>query len=126
MMVWEINYQLDHYIIVIKTRGSISYQELPKQFEKAVVLAREVDTECFLFDDTELHINASTLDIFDLPKMILAAEIPRSGRIAVLVSPKENRKGNYHFLETLCMNQGLNVKVFFVIDEAIEWSRKLD
>jgi hypothetical protein len=123
-MVWHILYFEEQHTIVIKTGGDIAYQELPQQFSEAVRLAREKETDRYLFDDTELHINVSTVDIYELPKMILAAGISRTSRIAVVVSPEENRLDNYRFLETVCVNQGLHVKVFLSHDEAYQWLNK--
>lgn len=121
MMVWRIQYLSDQNVVLVKTQGDIPYEELPKQFSDAVRLAQKNNTNCYLFDDTELHINVSTLDIYDIPKMILATEISRSSRIAIAISPEENRIEDYQFLETVCVNQGLNVKFFSEIDKAYNW-----
>lgn len=120
-MVWRIQYLSDRNVVLVKTQGDIPYEELLKQFSDAVRLAQKNNTNCYLFDDTELHINVSTLDIYDIPKMILATEISRSSRIAVAISPEENRIEDYQFLETVCVNQGLNVKIFSEMDKAYNW-----
>ncbi len=120
-MVWEISYSTHKRAVIIKTRGDIPYDDLPDQFQEAARLAQEVQTSLFLFDDTELHINVSTLDILEIPQLVFATGIPRSSRIAVVISPEENRIDNYKFLETVCVNQGLNVKIFATHAEAFAW-----
>lgn len=78
MMVWEIKYLKNKNLVVVKTVGDIPYIELPAQFSEAVRLAQENGSNRYLFDDTELHINVSTIDIYEIPKMILATQITRS------------------------------------------------
>jgi len=67
MMVWEIQYFSDKNIVVVKTHGDIPYYDLTRQFEEAVCLAQEKGTNQFLFDDTDLHIQISILEIYEIP-----------------------------------------------------------
>lgn len=120
-MVWVIKYLPENQVVTIKTQGFIRYKELQGQFSEAVRIAQEANTNKFLFDDTELHIDVSTVDIYDIPKLLISAGVPRSSRIAVLISPQETGIQNYMFLETVCLNQGFNVKVFTSSEEAVLW-----
>ena len=120
-MIWEISCSPDQQVVIIKTHGAIPYHELPAQFEEAAHLARANDIDRFLFDETEMHINVSTIDIYDIPKLLIASGVTRTSRIAVVISTDENRVDNYQFLETVCVNQGLHLKIFFSLSKAFEW-----
>jgi hypothetical protein len=120
-MVWAIEYLPQYQVVIIKTHGDILYNELQGQFEEAVRMAQEADTDRFLFDDTDLHINVSTVDIYDIPKLLISAGVSRASRIAVVISPKDTGIENYRFLETVCQNQGFTVKVYTSLSRAYDW-----
>ena len=120
-MVWFIRFSDETETVIVKTQGNIPYNDLPRQFAEAVELAQTHGTNLFLFDDTELHMAASTLDIYGIPKMMIAAGFPRSSRIAVVISPAESHPENYQFLETVGVNQGFRVKIFIALEQAYAW-----
>lgn len=78
-MVWKISYLPDQKCVVVHTKGDIAYRDLPKQFEAARRLAQEADTYNFLFEDTEIHMDVSMVDIYELPKLLISWAFP--GRV---------------------------------------------
>ena len=120
-MNWEVSYFPQSRVVTVKSRGFIPLDDFPERLRQAVRTARENQTHCFLFDDTEFDTQASTLTIYELPKLYAEAGFTRHDRIAVVISPHDTGLDDYQFFETVCVNQGFRVKLFFDLSEACQW-----
>ena len=121
-MAWKVSYIPSFNIIYVKTKGDISLDEFAHQIREVETLARKFGTNRFLFDDTELDINKlSTLNIVDLSNWITKERDLKGNRIAFLISPEYKRIDNFRFFETAVRNRGLNAKIFFTKNSALEW-----
>lgn len=120
-MAWKVSYIPSFNIIYVKTKGDISQDEFSHQIREVETLAQKFGTNHFLFDDTELNIKLSTLEIIDISNWIKDVRDVKGSRIAVLISLEYKRVENFMFFETVSRNRGLNVKIFFSKSEALEW-----
>ena len=85
--------------------------------QEVEALVRKFGSNRLLYDDTELDIELSTLEIVDMSSWL----VDKRSRIAILISPDYKRIENYKFFETACRNRGVNLKLFFSKEDALEW-----
>jgi hypothetical protein len=121
MMSWKVQYAPQSGVVTIKSEGFIPLQDFPERLQQAVRMAREHQTNRFLLDDTDFDTEASTLSIYDLPKLYAEAGFSRKDLIAVVISSLDSGLDDYRFFETVCVNQGFRVKLFFTLVEAHRW-----
>ena len=63
----------------------------------------------------------STVDIYNLPKVLEGLGDSRKSRTAIVISPHSDSKKDFSFFETASLNQGFQVKLFFDVEKATEW-----
>jgi len=73
-------------------------------------------------DATKAKVNASVIEWFLLPRTlpVLQDQEIKTIRAAVLI-PSDEQKKNYKFYETVTYNVGMNLRVFFKEEDAIDW-----
>jgi len=73
-------------------------------------------------DATKAKVKVSVIEWFLLPRTlpVLQDKEIRTIRAAVLI-PSDEQKENYKFYETVTHNVGMNLRVFFKEEEAIDW-----
>jgi hypothetical protein len=122
-MGWNVLYSPHSKVVTLKSVGFIPLKDFPDRLRQVVQTARENQTNCFLLDDTEFDTQASTLSIYELPKLYAEAGFSRQDQIAVVISSDDTGLDDYRFFETVCINQGFKVKLFFDLEEAYRWLR---
>ena len=63
-------------------------------------------------------LTKGTIDIYNMPQTAKEAGVGARHRRALVVSEQSS---DFHFLETVFLNQGHNVKMFTDIEEAMIW-----
>lgn len=120
-MGWKVQYSSHSKVVTLKSEGFIPLQDFPDRLRQVVRTARENQTNRFLLDDTEFDTQVSTLSIYELPKLYDEAGFSMQDQIAVVISPDDTGLDDYRFFETVCINQGFKVKLFFSLEEAYQW-----
>jgi hypothetical protein len=122
-MAHTVRYNPDLQIIVTWTQGEVTLSESKEIISEIIQLA--VAQNCFLClgDFRDETIKLSTLEIYDLPKIISNAStaqgIPASRfKRAIVVKQGWN---DFHFYETVTLNHRQNIKLFEDIEEAKRW-----
>jgi hypothetical protein len=99
----------------------ITAQELRMSINQAYQLSAEWGIHRFLVDASAAISHISLLTYFELPKVFMSLNLPRSSRIAVLSSRSQKGKERARFFENVCRNRGWQVKMFYHRLEALEW-----
>ena len=122
-MSHRVTYNSKLRFIESKIRGNLTFKEAKEIISKIIEIGKEKRCYSCLTDYRESEINMSTMEIYDLPKLIADVSASqglsaRDFKRAVVV-----KKGleNFHFYETVTLNSGQSVKIFQDIDEAKKW-----
>ena len=77
-------------------------------------LSAETGIRCALVDVRRQQVAGPPIELFEF-----GGEVPSGMAFAVLSEP---RRGDHEFVETVALNRGKNVRLFFgAEDDAIEW-----
>lgn len=122
-MTHTIFYNPDTKTIEIKFQGDITLNEVKELYSESMQVAKQQNCFVFLSDYREATMKLSTLEIFDLPKILseifATSEIPSYKLKRALVVEKDLE--DYRFFEVVTSNRGQNTKIFQDIAEAEEW-----
>jgi hypothetical protein len=117
------HYEADSGLVIIRYAGVIGLDDVRKGSREAVKLMAANNAMLAIVDTRDIDFRLSTLEIFDLPTT-LSAIIAESGlelrkiRRALLVSTINE---DFHFVETVALNRGYQVKLFEDEIEARQW-----
>jgi len=104
-------------------QGVLTFGEVKEFICEEALLSKENNCRFFLTDYLEVRLELSTLQIYEVPKLLqdtfalLGLDV-RLLRRAVVVA--EDLR-DYKFYEDVAVNQGQKPKVFTDIDEAKKW-----
>jgi len=89
------------------------------EYAQAIVQAgEEFNCKSLLNDMSQVKIDFSTMEIFDLPKVLDCTGIDRSWKRAIIFSTDFD---DFRFLETRMVNEGHTVRLFQDRKAAIKW-----
>jgi hypothetical protein len=122
-MAHTIVYNPDTRVIEIKFRGDITLEEVKKLYSESLRVAKQENCFLFLSDYRDASMKLSTLEIYDLPKILssifTAAEVPAYHLRRALVVAKDQK--DYRFFETVTSNSGQTARIFQDVAEAQKW-----
>jgi len=122
-MTHTIIYNPETHIIETKVQGNIALDEMKEIFSEAMQIAIEKEVFLFLSDFREATISLSTMNIYDLPKILSDTAAPLGGNVhkfkRAIVTAKDFKDSG--FSETVTVNRGQNAKFFHDVDEAKKW-----
>ncbi len=122
-MAHTIVYNPDTQTIEIKLQGDITLNEIKELYSESARVAKQQNCFMFLSDYTEAKLKLSTLEIYDLPNILLEtlapSEISASTLKRALVVAKD--LDDYHFFETITINRGQSTRIFQDVAEAKKW-----
>jgi hypothetical protein len=125
-MSHTIIYNSESQTVEIKARGNIPLHEAKEIVSETIRIAKLNDCFLILNDFREAKLNLSTMEIYNLPKIIsdLAASEGLNAslfkRAAVIVKDEND----FRFFETVTFNQFQTMKIFQDINEAKNWLLK--
>jgi hypothetical protein len=122
-MPHTINYNLETHTVEITIHGTIIFNELKEIFSESSQVAKEKSTVLFLSDFREAVIRFSTLELYELPKVLSRVVTPmgiNAHRLKRAIVIGTNFK-DFLFSETVTLNSGQNARFFLDIDEAKQW-----
>jgi hypothetical protein len=117
-MAFSVHYDQERGWVVGKFTGNLDPRALKAYAQEAVRIAAQYNCKHFLNDLREAEINFSTLELYNTPGLLSDIGIGPSWRIAVVVS---HGLQDYAFFESVAVNRGFAVKVFFNSKEAMSW-----
>lgn len=111
----------DQGIIETTLLTGITERELRLSIDRAYRISVKTGIHRYLVDASAANSHISLLTYYELPKVFLSLDLPRSSRIAVLSSRSQQGKERVRFFEHVCRNRGWQVRMFFHRLEALEW-----
>jgi hypothetical protein len=117
-MSHRIVYEKEGDYVSVVVEGNFA---LPMLKVLAVDVARQIEQHgCnrILNDMRLAKLTKGTIDIYNMPKIASASGIDTYCKRALVVSEISS---DFHFLETVFLNQGHNVRMFTDIEEAMSW-----
>lgn len=125
-MPHTVIYNPEEHIIEWKVQGSFALAEVKEIAYEIAIIAKEKGCFCGLGDFLEAKANLTTLEIYELPKILLeiyaSAGVDRRKFKEATVMVNDLK--DFTFFETVTANQMQNQKVFQNIDEAKKWLSK--
>jgi len=123
MNLGEYKITVDHSIKVVCVVASGNFEK--KLGDEMITKTRITASEHgynILCDATKAKVNVSVIEWFLLPRTlpVLQNQKIRSIKAAVLI-PSDEQKENFKFYETVTYNVGMNLRVFFKEEDAINW-----
>jgi hypothetical protein len=122
-MLHTITYNSDLGIVEIKFQENVIWKEVKEILWQSAQIAKEQNCFLFLSDFREATLNLSTLELYELPKILsgifASSEIPAYKLKRAFVVAKDLK--DYSFFETVNVNRGYRHKMFEDISEAKKW-----
>lgn len=122
-MPHTVTYNEQLHIIETRTHGEVTFSESKEIISEIIQTA--VVKNCFLClgDYREETMKLSTLELHDIPKIISNSSITHGisahkFKRAIVVARDLK---DFHFFETVTLNNGQTAKLFQDIDEAKKW-----
>lgn len=112
----EITINNELGIIEVFSHGKLTHEDSISSIAAIEKLMNETGVMKVL-SDTRKQVSApSTTGIFEF-----GARLPRSVKIAVIVSEEQPTAEDVSFLENVALNRGVNIKTFSSSEDALGW-----
>lgn len=123
-MAWTYSLNPELPFVAVEFSGNITARDLKEATSALISLEKGKGINRFLIDCTDMVLEASLLDVYNLPaKQYIDENADRNGRVALVFpesgSPKE--KEAVQFYETVCTNRGWDVRAFSEHPDAVAW-----
>ena len=122
-MLHTITYNSDSGIVEIKFQENVTWKEVKEILWQSAQIAKEQNCFLFLSDLREATMKLSTLELYELPKILsetfTSSEIPTHKLKRAFVVAKDLEA--YSFFENVNVNRGYRHKMFQDISEAKKW-----
>jgi hypothetical protein len=121
---YTITPSVDGSFITIKVRGDITRQAAAQMNLEAHALGEQLKVNRYLVDVTEARNVDLANDDYQFANVDMKNMdgIDKSAFVATVVSPGDH---SHDFMETVCRNAGLNVRIFTDLAEAIRFLMRL-
>ena len=122
-MPHTIIYNSETQAIEMRARGDLNLAEAKEIILEMARMATEKNCQLLLSDYREAVIAMTTLEIYELPKLVANMVTPLGVNIYRIKRAIIANKGakNLPFFETVTANSGQNAKLFYDIDQAKKW-----
>lgn len=115
------------YVCLRCTGTCSSAQELKEVFQSAIKAAHKSKQVKVLIDASAVKGQLSRLDRYEVATFLSSQTAQQPLRIkAIAIAGKEPLIDPARFGETVARNRGVNGRVFFDLDEAIEWLASIE
>ena len=121
-MECSVSYDQENDCLIAHCQGIMDKEGQKKHAQEILKMATKHDCRCLLNDLRNATFEFSTIEIYELPRILEIEGIDHSWRRAVLV--KEEQIKEVHFFETVAVNRGYRVKIFAELNEAMEWLKE--
>ena len=121
-MPWSYEYNPTLDVIEVAYRGSTSARDLQESTSRFIDIEHEEGINRFLVDTSEMELDATLLDVHDLPEtQYILEEADRNGRVALILSTSTFERQAGLFYRDVCQNRGWLVEAFSNRQEAAGW-----
>lgn len=117
-MSYKINYNKEEEYIAVTVEGKFALSNLKELAADLAGFIEQYGCSRILNDMRQARLTKDTVDIYNMPKSASQAGIGPRFKRALVVSEISS---DFHFLETVFINQGHIVKMFTDIDAALRW-----
>ena len=117
-MSYKINYDKEKGYIAVTTEGDFALSTLKELAADIAGFVERYNCNRILNDMRRARLTEGTFNIYNMPKIASRAGIEPRFKRAMVVNELSS---DYHFLETVFVNQGHIVKIFTDIDAALRW-----
>lgn len=117
-MLYEFKYDTDSKCLMTKMCGVLNTLAVTEHIAKVAKLAEEYNCSLILNDWRKVVLQMSTIEIYDIPKLVRNAGVSCSMKRAYLVHEVGIL---YNFFETVSVNQYQQVRLFTDFDNAATW-----
>ena len=117
-MPYTIHYERERDYIAVTVEGDFELESLKDLAEHVAKVIEKHGCNRILNDMRHAKLVKGTLDIYNMPKTARASGINTYCKRALVVSEQSS---DFHFLETVFINQGHRVKMFTDIEDAKSW-----
>ena len=118
---WKVEVDPKSGVILTVYVGTITKQDALDSAQEALRRATGRGPHLFLTDVLDADSELTVFDIFDVPSHWEAIGSNRRSKLALLVPARGPMWEDSRFYETVCREEGWNVKVFSDKEEAIDW-----
>jgi len=120
-MEYSIRFDGKEQIISVSVKGELNLSSLKGMAADVAKSVKENDCNRILNDLRNAKPTNRILDIYKMPESVDKIGVEKTIKRALLVEGDPNE---YHFLETVFVNQGHRVKLFTDIEIARKWLRE--
>jgi len=117
-MAYKINYNKEQNYIRVTVDGDFSLSTGKELAADVASFVKRYNCNLVLNDLRHARLTQGTLDIYQMPKITRQVGIETHIKRALVVSEVSS---DFHFLETVFINQGHIVKIFTDINAALQW-----
>src|SRR5579885_2353309 len=111
-MPWTMQHMAGSQVLMMGYQGKITTEELQEANRQAMGQLGERNIDKVLVDCSTAHADMPILDVYRLPDLYVAEDMPRTIRVA-MVLPKDGYKREiYGLYEDACRKRGFQVKIF--------------
>ena len=117
-MPYTIDYNQEDDCIMVKVVGELDLSMLGRMAGDVAKIVQKQGCRRILNDMRDAKPIKSTIDIYDMPEMARKSGVKQVCKRALVVLEATD---DFHFLETVFINQGHQVKMFTDLDAAKAW-----
>lgn len=121
---WQIDFDQERQIILVKTRGLISWEDKKKFSEEMLAAGRKSNVNAFLVDQKETRFVLSVLEIDRLASMLKEIGFGTDNKLAILISHDSLKGDLFKFLQNVCSLSSMQIQVFNDTEKATAWLKK--
>ena len=121
-MPWRAELEPQGAIVCVAYEGDVGAEEVRACVERVIELMLAGQTSLVLMElDAARRIEATTMEIVNLPELYRSLGLRHAFRQAIVVSSRSPVFDQAAFYETVCVNRGHAVKIFPARAPALEW-----
>lgn len=106
-------------IIEIRSSGIVSKEDIFNSIQKSRQAYAEIGISKIFVDTTKQEKMPGTVDLFNL-----FANFPREFALALLATKNQVTVEDILFAENVAVNRGVQMKIFYDSDKAVEWLKQ--
>ena len=121
-MPYTIGFLEAENMVAIENTGNLTYKECFKQCQDAMELGQLHHTNLFFADCTNLVVQPNIVEVFDFfPATYEKLGVPKTIKLACLISGDAVTAKELAFYETICRNRGWQIRLFKDRSTAMQW-----
>jgi hypothetical protein len=121
-MTWRIEFDEHRKVIFLTFQAEVSKEDVRDSSAAVIATMHDHDTRKVLTDLAEVEsLAVSTMGIYHLPKSYMQMGLNLPFTEAIVVPKSSKIRKDAEFYETVCVNRGVNARIFEDRDQALEW-----